>query len=56
METNPPPRFGCGKPLFGKRSGSKVHNDYCRHLAKRRRNDGVTDDKSGDVPTEEWTP
>lgn len=40
METNPPSCLGCGKPLFGKRAGTKVHNDYCRHLARKRRAEG----------------
>jgi hypothetical protein len=52
MVTNPPPCEGCVKPLFGMRAGSKVHNDYCRHLAKRRKGES----KGADIPTEQWTP
>ena len=36
MATNPPPCLGCGRPLFDRRAGTKVHNDRCRAKAKER--------------------
>lgn len=54
MVTNPPPCQGCGKPLSGKRAGTKFHSDYCRRLARNRA--GVTTDKGAEVSTDEWTP
>lgn len=57
METMPPPCLGCGKPLAGRRAGTKYHGDYCRRLAaERRRGAGPSDDKGAEVSTGEWTP
>lgn len=56
METNPPPCLGCGKPLAGRRAGTKFHNDYCRRLAGESRQDiAATTDQGGEVSPAEWT-